>query len=107
MPIKQKKSRLIKAIFDTNTNFEDSLFYDVSAWTFPHAFNLNYEYVKEELESNKAILEPQGKVSNYSNYGYLIKPYDYNIPTLINNLQENDIRIKSSSKQFKINDEID
>jgi len=106
VPIKQKKSRLIKAIFDTNTKFEDSLFYDVSAWTFPHAFNLNYEYVKEELESNKAILEPQGKVSNYSNYGYLIKPYDYNIPTLINNLQENNIRIKSSSKQFKINDEV-
>ena len=106
VPIKQKKSRLIKAIFDTNTKFEDSLFYDVSAWTFPHAFNLNYEYVKEELESNKAILEPQGKVSNYSNYGYLIKPYDYNIPTLINNLQENDIRIKSSSKQFKINDDV-
>ena len=106
VPIKQKKSRLIKAIFDTNTKFEDSLFYDVSAWTFPHAFNLNYEYVKEELESNEAILEPQGKVSNYSNYGYLIKPYDYNIPTLINNLQENDIRIKSSSKQFKINDDV-
>ena len=106
VPIKQKKSRLIKAIFDTNTKFEDSLFYDVSAWTFPNAFNLNYEYVKEELKSNKAILEPQGKVSNYSNYGYLIKPYDYNIPTLINNLQENDIRIKSSSKQFKINDDV-
>ena len=72
--------------------------------TFPHAFNLNYEYVKEELTVNKAIKEPKGKVSNYSNYGYLIKPYDYNIPRLINNLQENGIRIKSSSKQFKIND---
>ena len=29
---------------------------------------------------------------------------DSHIPTLINNLQENGIRIKSSSKQFKIND---
>ena len=99
--LKQKKSRLIKAIFDTNTKFEDSLFYDVSAWTFPHAFNLNYEFVKEESKTNNSISPPKGKVSNYSNYGYLIKPHDYNIPTLINNLQENGIRVKSSSKQFK------
>ncbi len=104
VPLKQKKSRLIKAIFDTNTKFEDSLFYDVSAWTFPHAFNLNYEFIKEELKTNNSISQPVGKVTNYSNYGYLIKPHDYHIPTLINNLQENGIRIKSSSKQFKIND---
>ena len=105
VPLKQKKSRLIKAIFDTNTKFEDSLFYDVSAWTFPHAFNLNYEFVKEESKTNNSITPPKGKVSNYSNYGYLIKPYDYNIPTLINNLQEHGIRIKSSSKEFKINND--
>ena len=105
VPLKQKKSRLIKAIFDTNTKFEDSLFYDVSAWTFPHAFNLNYEFVRDELKTNNSITPPKGKVSNYSNYGYLIKPYDYNIPTLINNLQEHGIRIKSSSKQFKINND--
>ena len=105
VPLKQKKSRLIKAIFDTNTKFEDSLFYDVSAWTFPHAFNLNYEFIKEELKTNNSINKPVGKVNNYSNYGYLIKPHDYHIPTLINNLQENGIRIKSSSKQLKINND--
>ena len=104
VPIKQKKSRLIRAIFDTNTKFNDSLFYDVSAWTFPHAFNLNYEFIKEESKENKTITKPRGEVSAMSNYGYLIKPHDYNIPALINNLHQNNIRLKSSSKQFKIND---
>ena len=66
VPLKQKKSRLIKAIFDTNTKFEDSLFYDVSAWTFPHAFNLNYEFIKEELKTNNSISQPVGKVTNLS-----------------------------------------
>mgnify|MGYP003308195525 CR=1 FL=1 len=46
IPLQQKKSKLIKAIFDTQTKFEDSLFYDVSAWTFPLAFNLNYKFLK-------------------------------------------------------------
>ena len=53
VPINQKKSKLIKAMFDTQTKFEDSLFYDVSAWTFPLAFNLNYDFLKESLEGNK------------------------------------------------------
>ena len=103
IPLKQKKSRLIKAMFETSTSFEDSLFYDVSAWTFPLAFNLNYEFLKKELDIVKSFDEPEGKVSDFSDYGYLIKPHDYNIPKLINSLQEKGIRLKSSSKSFKIN----
>ena len=103
VPLKQKKSRLIRAMFETSTNFQDSLFYDVSAWTFPLAFNVNHEFLKKELEVVKSFDEPKGKVSDFSDYGYLIKPHDYNIPKLINSLQEKGIRIKSSSKSFKIN----
>ena len=102
VPIKQKKSKLIKAMFDTQTKFDDSLFYDVSAWTFPLAFNLNYDFLKESLEGNKIFEKPEGKVSGFSNYGYLIKPHDYNIPAFINYLQQKKIRLKSSSKSFKI-----
>ncbi len=102
VPIKQKKSKLIKAMFETQKKFEDSLFYDVSAWTFPLAFNLNYDFLKESLEGNKLFEKPVGKVSDFSTYGYLIKPHDYNIPAFINYLQEKKIRLKSSSKSFKI-----
>ena len=104
VPIKQKKSKLIKAMFDTQTKFEDSLFYDVSAWTFPLAFNLNYDFLKESFDVNKLFEKPVGKVSDFSTYGYLIKPHDYNIPAFINYLQEKKIRLKSSSKSFKIKD---
>ncbi len=102
VPLQQKKSKLIKAMFDTQTKFEDSLFYDVSAWTFPLAFNLNYKFLKENLSGNELFDKRTGKISGYSNYGYLVKPYDYNIPRFINFLQENGIRLKSSSKIFKI-----
>ena len=104
VPIKQKKSKLIKAMFDTQTKFEDSLFYDVSAWTFPLAFNLNYDFLKDSFDLNKLFEKPIGKVSDFSTYGYLIKPHDYNIPAFINYLQEKKIRLKSSSKSFKIKD---
>ena len=61
MPINQKKSKLIKAMFDTQTKFEDSLFYDVSAWTFPLAFNLNYDFLKENLEGIKYLKNQREK----------------------------------------------
>ena len=43
VPKNQKNTRLINAMFEKRTKFQDSLFYDVSAWTFPMAFNLDYD----------------------------------------------------------------
>ena len=42
VPKNQKNTRLINAMFEKRTTFQDSLFYDISAWTFPLAFNLDY-----------------------------------------------------------------
>ncbi|WP_154247361.1 M14 family metallopeptidase [Kangiella sp. HZ709] len=39
----QEQYGLIKTIFESRTEFEDNTFYDVSAWTMPHAFNLHYQ----------------------------------------------------------------
>ena len=46
VPKNQKNRALIEAMFETRTKFQDSLFYDISAWTLPMAFNLDYENVK-------------------------------------------------------------
>ncbi|MBT8255816.1 MAG: zinc carboxypeptidase, partial [Bacteroidia bacterium] len=43
VPKNQRQHRLINAMFAKRTQFQDSLFYDVSAWTFPLAFNLDFE----------------------------------------------------------------
>ena len=105
--LNQPKSKLIKAMFETTKKFKDSLFYDVSAWTFPLAFNLNYGFLKKDLNIIESdIKKPVGKVSSLSNYGYLIEPHDYNIPTLINKLFINNIRVKSSSKKIFIKNKI-
>ncbi|MGB5978929.1 MAG: M14 metallopeptidase family protein, partial [Cyclobacteriaceae bacterium] len=42
VPLSQPQYRLIRAIFEKRTSFTDSLFYDVSAWTIPLAFNVPY-----------------------------------------------------------------
>ncbi|MGH8223360.1 MAG: M14 family zinc carboxypeptidase [Woeseiaceae bacterium] len=43
VPLRQAQHRMIRGIFDTQTEFADTTFYDVSAWTLPLAYNLHYE----------------------------------------------------------------
>jgi len=42
VPANQPQFRLAKSFFKTITSFTDSLFYDVSTWSLPYSFNLNY-----------------------------------------------------------------
>ena len=72
-------------MFDTQTTFNDSLFYDVSAWTFPLAFNVNYDNTNrlnkpgklgiksKEVENLKRV---NGSVDNKSDYAYIFEPHE-------------------------------
>ena len=40
IPAEQRQARLLRALFERRTDFEDTTFYDVSAWTLPLAFDL-------------------------------------------------------------------
>ena len=107
IPLEQKKSKLIKAIFNTQTKFKDSLFYDVSAWTFPYAFNLNFSYENSTLNLGESIKNidqfAKGFVDKKSKYAYLFEAHDYFSPKTLNLLLENNIRVKVSLSTFKIN----
>lgn len=40
VPLRQRQTQLLRAMFATPTQFGDPVFYDVSAWTLPYAFGL-------------------------------------------------------------------
>lgn len=84
VPMNQPQARLIKSIFETRTSFTDSLFYDVSAWTFPLAFNLqtgeiagkalDNSYIGDEVDD---LTAPGQLIGGSSNYGYAFETYGY------------------------------
>lgn len=55
VPMDQQQSKLVKTIFESVTQFRDSLFYDVSAWTFPHAFDLDYSALSQKEFDRKKV----------------------------------------------------
>ncbi|MEQ8469590.1 MAG: M14 family zinc carboxypeptidase [Marinoscillum sp.] len=98
IPTNQPQYRLIKAMFETRTSFQDSLFYDVSTWTLPMAFNLNFAALNGKDYSSSAIGEKivkptfvKGSVSGTSDYAYIFEPYGYYTQRAIMRLLNEDI----------------
>lgn len=105
VPLNQKKNKLIHAMFDTQTKFQDSLFYDISAWTFTLAFNLNYSFEKSETLAGEEIKElSHGEPADIkkSSYAYLLESNGYYTPKFIYKLLDAGVRIKVGLKPFSI-----
>ncbi len=112
IPMNQPKRTLINAMFYTQTEFKDSLFYDVSAWTFPLAFNVNYSYTDNLSKSSVSKLfgeevtetkKPVGNVDSKSEYAYLFEPHEYYAQAAVYNLIKEGIRVKTATRKFSIN----
>jgi len=106
VPKNQKNTRLINAMFEKRTTFQDSLFYDVSAWTFPLAFGLDYaENVSTANAGTKVedLKMKTGLVSAKSNYAYLMEWHEYYSPKALNTILSSGLRAKVGMNQFTTN----
>ena len=105
IPMNQKNPRLIKGMFEKRTTFKDSLFYDISAWTFPLAFNVDYTEVTSLGNAGPEIskLTPlSGSVSAKSNYAYLFEWNEYYTPKALNAITQKGIRAKVAKSPFTL-----
>ena len=111
VPINQTQSRLTKALFDTPKTFNDSIFYDVSAWTFTYSFGLEQKRLSQSEVSNlkgekitasyfSSTFKEQNAVIQKSEIGYLIDWKNYYAPKLVNQLLGNNLNIKVSEEPF-------
>ncbi|MFB0907154.1 MAG: M14 family metallopeptidase, partial [Spirosomataceae bacterium] len=100
----QPQHRLINSLFEKRTTFEDSAFYDVSAWTIPLCMNVPYAESKSSVSLGAEITEnpfPQGKVFGESTYAYVFEWHSYFAPKAAYELMKNDYRLKVARSPFK------
>lgn len=105
IPMNQKNHRLIKAMFEKRTSFTDSLFYDVSAWTFPLAFNMDYAEVGTTAHMGPEVtnfVPLSGAVDKKSNYAYLFEWHEYYTPKALNSILNKGLRAKVAKAPFSL-----
>ncbi len=103
--LNQPQQVLVKAIFDKQLKFEDSLFYDISSWTMPLAFGLPHKEVSS-ISAGKDVTGPNmpaGQViGGASNYAYLFEWDEFYAPRALYELQSAGLITKVASNPFKI-----
>ena len=103
VPMNQKNQKLVKAMFDARTSFKDSLFYDVSAWSFLHSFDVEYsDLILKEKTEKLDLKKPKGKIISKSKYAYLFSWDDYYTPMALYELLKNNLRLKVATQKFEI-----
>jgi hypothetical protein len=106
----QAQYRLIRAIFERPTVFQDSIFYDISAWTLPDAFGLEWSPVSAKQYNAKNYADGFGIVSlhppamlseDISPYAYAISPEGYELPNVLAKLLKTGLRVRVAMEPFE------
>ena len=106
VPTKQKQIRLIESIFEDIHSFTDTTFYDVSTWTFTHAYGIpvaglqslkNVSASEEPVEAQKLNGHVIGEKSEV---GYVFRWNEYNVPEVLYKLQAAGLITKVATKKF-------
>jgi hypothetical protein len=109
VPLDQPQYKLIKSMFETRTEFQDSLFYDVSTWNMPMAFNLDYMALSSRIlnlakveDVSKGLAFRPGKVLGAAGaYSYAIEWQGYYAPRAVYQLMEKGYQVRVAHKAFQ------
>ena len=100
IPNAQRQQQLIKAMFEPIFDFEDSLFYDVSTWTLPYAFNLPYTTVGGGSIQTGELSFSRTDAMGSSDYAYLLPWDDYYAGKVAYALMDAGLRLKVAHTPF-------
>jgi len=108
IPVDQPQSRFIKSIMEKVTDFNDSLFYDVSSWSLPLSAGVEYIELKqnpsaiigEELSDN--FFTTGQKIGGRATYAYIMEWGDYYAPRALYRILDSGISPLMAMKQFSI-----
>ena len=103
--LNQPQQVLIKAIFDKQLTFTDSLFYDISSWTMPLAYGIPYKEAAITATGKKLddLKMPVGELlGGKSEYGYLMEWDEFYAPRALLELQQAGLITKVATNKTEI-----
>lgn len=105
VPMDQNQYLMVKTIFEKVRTFPDSLFYDVSAWTLPLAFDLTYGEISKPIKFGEKVMSMDAVGNLYSIkgvYAYILDWKSYNAPAALYQVMKKELRTKVINKAFSL-----
>jgi hypothetical protein len=106
VPVSQPQYRLIRSIFEAVDEFEDATFYDVSTWTLPPAFGLDFAALKGRDFRSGLIgdaFAPSSSTADApaeSSYAYAFEWNPYFAPRALHRVLNADLLARVATKPF-------
>ena len=104
VPLDQPQGRLVRAAMERTLSYTDSLFYDVSAWTFPLAYGAVTAEVERAPDMGPPV-EPAfdgGRlVGGRARVAYLVRWDRYFAPRTLRRLQDAGVRVRLAQSPFE------
>jgi hypothetical protein len=101
----QPKSVLTQVLLDPETMVEDSVTYDITAWSLPYAYGLEGIASTSKISSgeNTPVFKKKEMEDADKAYAYILNWSDLEAPKALAELQEHKIDARINSKAFQIN----
>jgi hypothetical protein len=108
VPLDQPQGRFVKAAMERTSSYPDSIFYDVSTWTLPLAFGVDYATLTsapgdlrgDQLED--VSYQSGSVIGGRSSYAYVLPWGDCFGPRAVQRLMENDVRPRVMTDPFSV-----
>jgi len=109
VPLNQPQFRMVQNLFKPQKKFADSLFYDVSTWTLPYAFNIPYAALGQSIQVEELMGEQvteikrqSGKIlGNVSQVGYVFTWDEYDAPAALYKIQAAGLMTQVATEPFE------
>jgi hypothetical protein len=108
VPLAQTNNRMIRGIFERFTEFDENVFYDVSGWTLPLAYDLEYAPVPSRLVRNAPSGEladgafQPAPVPDRAQYGYVFDWSHTYAPRALNRILAEGIMARAAMKDSAV-----
>lgn len=105
VPMAQMNNRMIRGIFERFTEFEENVFYDVSGWTLPLAYDLEYASVtaremRGAISGSVAVGDFQpAPMPDRAPYGYVFNWSHTYAPRALNRILAADLMARATMKE--------
>ncbi|MBX2817202.1 MAG: zinc carboxypeptidase, partial [Saprospiraceae bacterium] len=105
VPTAQRQYRIVQNVFETYSEYADSVFYDASAWSLVNFYNIPYRASLREVALGSKVESVTTRslpAPASSDYAYLIDWKDYYAPAALQQLHDHSVRVSSAFRPFSL-----